>query len=339
MKRKVKKIFAVVSVLVCLISVNLSLFTVGASANVVPAGNYSHRTIGAPVSLSFYTFKDGEPYFGLINRPNVYYYKDGSYLPWYEGPHYDNYLFNFDYQAINTGSADVFIYWHDISNVSTLTLDNPILFTNFSDLDNNYNFNFGVYNPQDALGYRFDSFVVDYEYIFVNAIVDSTTGDTVFNDVVVRSSVQFTTSFTGSDYLAVVPFFNDTILTDNLIADNKNFVGQMFGESYCYLKSATVNFIGVFSNYYYFNPVFNGANKTLADYNRTQFQRSESIYVAESYEEHIVFEDLSWTDWLVNSVSGFLDFQIVPGLSFAGMLGLLVGMSLFIVFLKVFAGG
>lgn len=53
----------------------------------------------------------------------------------------------------------------------------------------------------------------------------------------------------------------------------------------------------------------------------------------------ISFDDLSWTDWLVNGISGFINFEIVPGLSFGGLIGILVTFSVVLIFLKIFAGG
>lgn len=53
----------------------------------------------------------------------------------------------------------------------------------------------------------------------------------------------------------------------------------------------------------------------------------------------ISFDNLSWTDWLVNGISGFINFEIVPGLSFGGILGILITFSVVMIFLKLFAGG
>lgn len=55
------------------------------------------------------------------------------------------------------------------------------------------------------------------------------------------------------------------------------------------------------------------------------------------YDE-ISFEDIDLTSWLTNAVGGFLSFEIVPGISFAGILAVLVSSSLLIAFLKFFAG-
>lgn len=223
--------------------------------------------------------------------------------------------------------------FYHLTNVSSIFIDSPILFNSYNDLNSFFNLNLIVYRPQDALGAFLNDIVVDYVYTFVVGDLLSD-GSVSLDTVTVRQSDLYSVS---SDY-TYIPLFNSNVLTENVIADFKNFSGLM-NNKFCYLTSAGINLVGVFSKYWCFTPINRGGNLLLSDYTRIVNERFRSIYQAESYEEHIVFEDLSWTDWLVNSVSGFLDFQIVPGLSFAGMLGLLVGMSLFIVFLKVFAGG
>lgn len=55
--------------------------------------------------------------------------------------------------------------------------------------------------------------------------------------------------------------------------------------------------------------------------------------------EAISFDSLSWTDWVANGVGGFINFEIIPGLSFGGILGILITFSVVLIFLKLFAGG
>lgn len=51
------------------------------------------------------------------------------------------------------------------------------------------------------------------------------------------------------------------------------------------------------------------------------------------------YDQLDWTLWLSNAVKGFLSFELVPGLSLAGIFGILLGIPLLIWFLRMFAGG
>lgn len=55
--------------------------------------------------------------------------------------------------------------------------------------------------------------------------------------------------------------------------------------------------------------------------------------------EVIEFEDVSYVDWIVNSVKSFVDFEIFPNFSVGNILGILISMSLAIWILKVFMGG
>ena len=44
----------------------------------------------------------------------------------------------------------------------------------------------------------------------------------------------------------------------------------------------------------------------------------------------------SVSDFLIESVSGFFDAQIVPGISFGGLLSFIIGLALFVIFIKAF---
>ena len=49
------------------------------------------------------------------------------------------------------------------------------------------------------------------------------------------------------------------------------------------------------------------------------------------------FESVDWTGWLTSAVGGFLDFEVIPGLSFEVILAGLFGVGLLIVVLEFFA--
>lgn len=50
--------------------------------------------------------------------------------------------------------------------------------------------------------------------------------------------------------------------------------------------------------------------------------------------QYISFPSVS--DFLIESTSGFLDAQIVPGISFGGLLSFIIGLALFVIFIKAF---
>jgi hypothetical protein len=49
--------------------------------------------------------------------------------------------------------------------------------------------------------------------------------------------------------------------------------------------------------------------------------------------------NVNYTGWLGTAVGGFLDFELFPGFSLGGLLGILIGFSFVMLFLKFFAGG
>lgn len=55
--------------------------------------------------------------------------------------------------------------------------------------------------------------------------------------------------------------------------------------------------------------------------------------------ENEAFNWWNFTDWITIAINGFLSFELMPGISLIGIVGALVGLSIFIYFLKVFAGG
>ena len=58
-----------------------------------------------------------------------------------------------------------------------------------------------------------------------------------------------------------------------------------------------------------------------------------------TYSAPVPVEDADYSSWLTKAVGGFLGFEIFPGFSMAGVLGVIIGFAIFIWFLKVFAGG
>lgn len=67
-----------------------------------------------------------------------------------------------------------------------------------------------------------------------------------------------------------------------------------------------------------------------------QEERGLSVHNYLSEQRNI---NVDFTSWIVTATSAFMDFQLIPGISIGIMLAFCVSIGLFILFLKVFAGG
>lgn len=64
-------------------------------------------------------------------------------------------------------------------------------------------------------------------------------------------------------------------------------------------------------------------------------------YFGDNPIEHYYVEglgDVSFTDWLETAVGGFLDFEFVPGVSFGGLVLVLLGVGLLMLLIRIFKG-
>lgn len=341
--RRLKRFFFVFSVLLSLIMLNVGLFTVGASANAVDYPGVIHFVTGVPINVEFFTYDDHNVYDGILHKVTSYYYDTNSTTPAWVGGFDSDHLVTFSYGAVDTSSADTIMTYRYPTNCD-FSLDGGLIFIDRDELNTNFDCDIGVYSPELIDGTPVSSVRVRYSYEFVTASSDdpfSLTTEYVTGNVIYDSSGGF----------FKFDLFNNTVLSNSVVERYRQFVGKD-GVSYAYLQSASARldngtqFQNVYATDYFFDPSDDSALEYNLDYVDRLNARYRSIYDAETFNdvtvnvtENVNFDDLSWTDWLVNAVGGFLDFQIVPGLSFAGMLGLLIGMSLFVVFLKVFAGG
>lgn len=343
-RRRLKRFFFVFSVLLSLITLNVGLFTIGASANAVDyPGTFTQFVTGVPLNVDFFSYADpGEYYDGVLHKVTNYLYDYNGTRDWVGGFDSDH-LVTFSYGAVDTSSADTIMTYRYPTNCD-FSLDGGLIFIDRDELNTNYDCDIGVYSPKSHDGDLVTSVRVRYSYTFVTASSEdpfSLTSETVSGNVIYDTSGGF----------FKFDFFNNTVLSNSVIESYRQFVGTD-GVSYAYLQSARAvlddgsQAHDIYATDYFFDPSNDSALEYDVDYVYRLNARYRSIYDAETFNdvtvnvtENVNFDDLSWTDWLVNAVGGFLDFQIVPGLSFAGMLGLLVGMSLFVVFLKVFAGG
>lgn len=70
--------------------------------------------------------------------------------------------------------------------------------------------------------------------------------------------------------------------------------------------------------------------------NLTTFKEYYTNYFP-SYRYDI--ESIDFTSWMVNSISGFFNFQFMPGITIGGLFAFVVSIGIFVAFLRYFAGG
>lgn len=321
------------SVLISLILLNLSVFSFRARANSA-SSSYDLYTIGSPVRFELQDLSGTDI---LINRPNVYYYElDGSTPTWYEGTSTSNYSFRTEYSVRGNGVADMFLTFPSAVNFHAVETDRAIFFTDFNDLASNYNFTLGLNSPKDRFGYSLSSLEVIYNYYFLYALPGI--GDLYYiRSRVVSGTVTIPVN-TSSNY-AYIPLFDSSILTSSLLIELSTFVGSVDSTKYCWLEKATLTVPSAFVSQSYIEPFYVSASRSLSSYESSLDAITLSVYRAQAVSPVISFSNLDWTSWLTSSVGAFMNFEIVPGLSISGIFALLIGMSLFMIFLKVFAGG
>lgn len=321
------------SVLISLILLNLSVFSFRARANSA-SSSYDLYTIGSPVRFELQDLSGTDI---LINRPNVYYYElDGSTPTWYEGTSTSNYSFRTEYSVRGNGVADMFLTFPSAVSFSSVAIDRPIFFTDYNDLASNFNFTLGLNSPKDRLGYSLSSLEVIYNYYFLYATPTSD-GSFLVRSRVVSDTVTVPVN-TSSNY-AYVSFYSPYILTSSLLSELSTFVSSINSTKYCWLEKATLTVPSAFVSQSYIEPLYVSASRSLSSYESSLDAITLSVYRAQTVSPVILFSNLDWTSWLTSSVGAFMNFEIVPGLSISGIFALLIGMSLFMIFLKVFAGG
>lgn len=336
--KRFKKVFLVISLVVCLFTTNIGLFSLSASAaNSVPAQREPVLyTIGAPVTMELRQYDSSNPlsYFDIaLPRPNLYYY-DGYNSYWFSED--NNHFTDVQFSYMADDWADMFFQFNNDTRVLNCSVDSSLLFRDYYDLVKYYNFVVGVQLPHTLDGFYISATDVYYYYTFLVSYTDGS-GNISYTTRFIDGSQ--TISLNTDNYL-YIPLFSGSILDTNVINSLKCFNGSD-GYTYCYLINGGFRLgSDVYSHKLFLTPTSSDyATQTFLSYEARKASRLASVYNADSYTEKIVFEDLDWTSWLKNAVSGFLDFEILPNISFTDMLGLLVGMSLFILFLKIFAGG
>lgn len=187
-----------------------------------------------------------------------------------------------------------------------------------------------------TIQFKFDSpkttvtqFAVSYYY---DLLIPTENGDYIKREFLFSHDYQINYTANGDSFIARA--FVPTIVRDDI----NSLISELGLENSAIVTSVRGLIDDTLLPYYYSEQLFiidniNGA-LTLSSINRSAVNSISSLYTPV-----VSFDNLSWTDWLVNSVGGFMNFQIAPHLYLSDLLGLLVGMSLFMVFLRIFAGG
>lgn len=335
-----KKLVLCFSVVVSLCFTNFALFSVRASANAFPS-NTDIYCAGAPVTCEFSSSPSfggsGDFFSGSLPSVNVYsaVYSDSfpqtsyDWVGGYQSSTLDN-IFRFYYSNSPSTSANfVFHFLDSRKSTVSFSLDSPIVFSSVTDLNTFYNFNIGLTNISSFTGSSISSFVLSCTYIF--AAYDPSSSSTSIYPVNVDISVPYSSSHSFK-------FFHPNVFNSSFLSGVDTFVSSVDSVPYYVLLSASVSPLGVCIGDFDIGENRSSPQRYI-DFQTLNASRLAGIFHSVSINDNLIFTDISWTDWLVTAVSGFMDFEIVPGLSFAGMLGLIVGMTVFIAFLKVFAGG
>lgn len=345
-----KRIMLCVLVFLSLFFLNLKIFSFRARANVVdgPASDAMLVHVGAPFRMAYTSIVgtgDVNIYNGVLIDPNVYYigtdFTNENIPVWREGV-ISNSLFQITYQNLGTDGADLVVTSLSGDFVpSSIDLSYPVFFDSVS--DSSVNFNFGFYaTPGNSISYILANYVYTFCVPVFEPGSEADSDDFIIDRRYIFSSIDKRVEANG--------YYNFSLfggLSDSQLADQYVFHSDVYGDV-AWLDDVYISFTGYFSdgspidfwtNSIYFEPYGNSLVQTYDTFVDIQSDMLRSIVDPDYLITQYDFEDISWTDWLVNSVSSFMNFEIVPNLSFAGMLALLVGMSLFMVFLKVFAGG
>lgn len=187
-----------------------------------------------------------------------------------------------------------------------------------------------------TIQFKFDSpkttvsqFAVSYYY---DLLIPTENGDYIKREFLFSHDYEINYSANGDSFIA--RSFVPTIVRDDI----NSLISELGLENSAIVSSVRGYVDDTLLPYYYSEQLFiidnfNGA-LTLSTINRSAVNSITNLYTPV-----VSLDNLSWSDWLVNSVGGFMNFQIAPNLSLSDLLALLVGMSLFMVFLRVFAGG
>lgn len=277
----------------------------------------------------------------LISNANVYLGRNdfSSYFSGSAGS--TNISMNF-YANENSGAADVAIVLSD-------STDNLSL----------YGWNIGVpFGLSDNIDYRDFNGIVSCYWNESTSILRDTVSVVYTYFVVTNVSESLTPVTLVYEFNENVPFiFTDTgsvrrygLKIDQFKIDHVNEIRRLLFNGGHIVDGSIVSHVNVIVDpghassipANYANELYVADNRSyIGSYNAFINRIGVSFYdsIRDRSIPLVSFDGIDWTSWLVNAVGGFMNFEIVPNLTISGIVALLVGMSLFMVFLKVFAGG
>lgn len=292
---------------------------------------------GLPLDLHYIVgFGQADAYSVIVSDANVYLTNRQSYASVSSYPNASQIDIGV-YSTDATGeSSDVRINYAPASIAQLVRFTTDVMFTR--DIDDQY-----AYTRLSLYGNSYTdtnaSVKVSYSYSVTcrrsSNIVDLITFPAVF---IYDIPISYT-------YNSSSGYYDTSIVLDNY---NRTDISQIYAQLESEgidLRYVTINSVTVDID-----------NSLLANYSETIYIRDNnhpdvglntilgtarnslsSLY--ESDDLNLSYDDLSWTDWIVNAVGSFMDFELVPGLSLAGIFAIIVGIPILIWFLRLFAGG
>lgn len=339
---KWKRCLLFFSLLICFVSLNFSLFSVTARANVADGdpANMQTYVAGMPFDVYFGTVVDDNTYQGVAQNVTKFLYSPLHTPAWVEGDA-SNDFFTWSH---DTSGFSVMLDFPRFTHVAQISSYQPIFVSSMQDIDQWFNCRISVYYPVGAGGSGSPTDAGQMTVQHVYNILVARVGDDglpVYETVVYRRNV---------DYTQPSSLYNEFFMFPSEIFGDQSFWNEYAsfssddGVRYAWIMSSSALLFHepddnreLWTSRLIFTPWPDSDHQVFSSWIQNIRSREVDLIRAESV--NVQFDDISWTDWLVNSVGSFMNFEIVPNLTISGIVALLVGMSLFMVFLKVFAGG
>ena len=338
-----KRVFLCVSLLICLFTVNCSIFSVRARANVADGdpANMNTYVAGMPLDVYFGTVVDDNTYQGVAQNVTKFLYSPSHTPAWVEGDA-SNDFFTWSH---DTSGFSVYLNFPRYTHVAQITSYQPIFVSSMADIDQWFNSRISVYYPTGAFGSGdpTDHGKMSVEHVYNILVVRvGDDGSPVYETVVYRRYVDY--SLTGETLYSEFFMFPSEIFNDQSFWNEYASFSSEDGVRYAWIMSSSALLFHesdsndeLWTTRLIFTPWPDSDHQLLSSW--LQNVRSREVDLIRTDRLNVQFDDISWTDWLVSSVGAFMDFPIVPNFTIGGLMALLIGMSLFMIFLKVFAGG
>lgn len=176
-----------------------------------------------------------------------------------------------------------------------------------------------------------DNAVVELNYTYAYKQADGYLNERTFN-----KRYEFSYIEAGTDhYSCTINTTNDfpkppDSATDDFVIRDMSLTYYPYGENYTHLTDRRI----------IETRIINTADE-YADSYEYYYSNELLDYFGDNPIEHYFVEglgDVSFTDWLETAVGGFLDFEFVPGVSFGGLVLVLLGVGLLMLLIRIFKG-